>query len=310
MRKVAIAVGAGVLLLALGACSTTVAGKPQDAVPAAAHPATPAGPPAKASAPPAARAKAAVRVHATLLESDHQTYGVGMPIVMRFTKRVTDAAAFERAVTVTVDGQPAAGAWHFEPSQVAGFVVEAHYRAAHFWPAHSHIRLAAPLKDVSAGAGRVFDDSLTLSIDIGAEHISTVDAGAHPHMTVRSGGRVVRTLEASLGAADHPTYRGTKIVQEFDRVENMSGTPVPWSVRVTNSGEFVHAAPWNGQLGRANLSHGCTNLSTADAEWFFHFSQLGDVVEYPNAPGGLLRPDDGLGDWNVPWSQWPSGGLR
>lgn len=300
-------VGAGALLLALGACSTTVSGHPQDARPATVQPSTPTG--GTTSRAHAGPAKPMVRVHATLMQSDQQTYGVGMPIVMRFTKRVTDAAAFQRTATVTVNGRPAAGAWYFEPSQVAGFVLEAHYRTEHFWPAHSHIELAAPLKHVSAGTGRAFDDDLTLSINIGAEHISTVDAGSHPHMTVRSDDRVERTLEASLGAADHPTYQGIKVVQEFDRIENMSGTPVPWSVRVTNSGEFVHAAPWNSQLGRANLSHGCTNLSTADARWFFRFSRLGDVVEYPNAPGGLMRPDDGLGDWNVPWSQWRSGGL-
>jgi hypothetical protein len=70
----------------------------------------------------------------------------------------------------------------------------------------------------------------------------------------------------------------------------------------------VHAAPWNSEIGRANLSHGCTNLSTADAQWFFRFSRLGDVVRYPDAPGPLTRATDGFGDWNVPWGQWQEGG--
>jgi lipoprotein-anchoring transpeptidase ErfK/SrfK len=120
---------------------------------------------------------------------------------------------------------------------------------------------------------------------------------------------LVGTLPVSLGSADWPTYSGVKVVEEFDRVQNMEGTPVPWSVRVTNSGEFVHAASWNGRIGSANTSHGCTNLSVADAEWFYKFSQLGDVVTYPDAQGPRMKVWDGLGDWNVPWTEWRAGGV-
>jgi lipoprotein-anchoring transpeptidase ErfK/SrfK len=251
-------------------------------------------------------------VHASIFEADGHTYGIGMPIIVRFTKPVTDSAPFERAATVRVDGKVAAGAWYWERSGASGYAVEAHYRLQHFWPAHSSVSVDLPIKGVSAGGGRAFDDSLTLHMRVGAAHVSTVDASAtHPHMTVTSDGRAVRTLPVSLGK-DSPstaTMRGTKIVEEFDRVEDMGGTPVPWSVRVTNSGEFVHAAPWNSQIGRANLSHGCTNLSAADAKWFYRFSRLGDVVRYPNAPGRAMPVWDGLGDWNVSWPEWRAGGL-
>jgi lipoprotein-anchoring transpeptidase ErfK/SrfK len=248
-------------------------------------------------------------VHAGFFEADGHTYGVGMPIIMRFSKSVTDRATFVSAVTVQVDGAPAHGFWDWEPSPAPGWAMEAHYRTAHFWPAHSDITVDAPLKGLSAGPGKAFDDSLTLSMRIGAAHISTVSASATaPHMVVRSDGAVVRRLPVSLGAAATPTYRGVKVVEEFDHVEDMEGTPVYWSVRMTNSGEFVHAAPWNSQIGRANLSHGCTNLSTVDAAWFYRFSRLGDVVLYPNAPGPVMNPTDGFGDWNVPWRQWRTGG--
>jgi lipoprotein-anchoring transpeptidase ErfK/SrfK len=244
-----------------------------------------------------------------LFEGDGLTYGVGMPVIFRFTQKVTAVAAFEKAVTVDLDGRPADGAWYWEGSAAPGFVQEAHFRMHNFWPAHSHITVRAPIAGLSAGRGRAFSDNLTLSMYIGAAHISTVYASdTDPHMVVTSDGRTVRTLPASLGTATNPTYRGTKIVEEFDRIENMEGTPVPWSVRVTNSGEFVHAAPWNSEIGRANLSHGCTNLSTADARWFYHFSLLGDVVRYPDAPGRTMRPWDGIGDWNVAWPAWLAGG--
>lgn len=251
-------------------------------------------------------------VHASLFEADGHTYGVGMPIVVRFTRPVPDPAPFEHAAVVRIDGTAAAGAWYWERSGATGYAVEAHYRLPHFWPAHSRISVRLPIKGVSAGAGHAFDDNLTLDMRIGAAHISTVIASAtHPHMTITSDGKAMPTLPVSLGE-DSPstaTMRGTKIVEEFDRVQDMGGTPVPWSVRITNSGEFVHAAPWNSDIGRENLSHGCTNLSTADARWFYRFSQLGDVVQYPNAPGKAMPVWDGLGDWNVPWPQWRAGGL-
>jgi hypothetical protein len=41
--------------------------------------------------------------------------------------------------------------------------------------------------------------------------------------------------------------------------------------RISNSGEFVHAAPWSvAQQGSSNASHGCINLSSDNAKWFFY----------------------------------------
>ena len=125
-------------------------------------------------------------------------------------------------------------------------------------------------------------------------------------------GKVVRVIKVSLGKASTPTMSGFKVVMDRTRVEHMTGPgyseDVPWSVRVTSSGEFVHAAKWNTHIGVRSTSHGCTNLSTADAIWFYKFSQLGDVVSYPNAPGKLMPSWDGLGDWNVNWQIWQAGG--
>lgn len=80
-------------------------------------------------------------------------------------------------------------------------------------------------------------------------------------MTVTSDGTVVHTMPVSLGSGDHPTFDGTKVVMEKDNPERMISTPgeayynvlVPWSVRITNSGEFIHAASWNtGNIGSRN----------------------------------------------------------
>lgn len=256
-------------------------------------------------------------VHVSLFQGDGQTYGVGFAIMADFDVAPTDSYAFTHAVTVTVNGQPAGGAWFWQKSGLPGAAIEALYRPKTYWPAHARIHVTMPLKGLSAGVGLAYDDSLTLSIATGPRDISTVDNTTH-QMMVTSDGKVVRTMPVSLGSGDHPTYRGTKVVMEKDNPERMISTPgeayynvlVPWSVRITNSGEFIHAASWNtGNIGSRNTSHGCTNLDVGDAEWFYRFSQLGDVVQYPNASGSTMPSWDGWGWWNLPWLVWSRGGL-
>jgi lipoprotein-anchoring transpeptidase ErfK/SrfK len=264
------------------------------------------------SAPPG------VPVHVSLFQGDGQTYGIGMPIIAQFSKKVTDAHAFDKAVTVKINGQPAQGAWFWVNSN-AGFAMEAHYRPQHYWPAHSKIEMNMPLKGISAGKGLSFDDSLTLQINIGAAHISRVD-GSSEQMLVTSDGKTVKQFPVSLGQASTPTYLGTKVVMAKKNPQHMVSAPgeanpyslnVPWSVRLTNSGEFVHAAAWNtGNIGSRSTSHGCTNLTVAAAEWFYKFSLIGDIVTYGDTGTGKVMPSwDGFGDWNVTWTEWSEGNL-
>ena len=82
---------------------------------------------------------------------------------------------------------------------------------------------------------------------------------------------------------------------------------VEYAMRVTYSGEFVHAAPWSvGSQGHANVSHGCTGMSTANADWLYDMTERGDVVEYT----GTDRPmtlTNGYGDWNESFATVPQG---
>jgi hypothetical protein len=84
-------------------------------------------------------------------------------------------------------------------------------------------------------------------------------------------------------------------------------TDVEYASRLSNSGIFVHAAPWSVRdQGRRNVSHGCLNVSTADAGWFFDNFGRGDVVEVTHA-GPPLEVWDGFGDWNESWADWLAG---
>ena len=282
----------------------------------ATHPATHAPQQSSAaSKPPPGPARP---VHVSLFQGDGMTVGIGMPLIAQFSTKVTDAHAFDQAVTVQVNGKPVRGAWFWVASN-SGYAMEAHYRLQDYWPAHSKITMKMPLKGLSAGRGLAFDDSLTLAITTGASHISTVN-GANEQMVVHSDGKQVKQFGVSLGKASTPTYLGTKLVMDKKNPQLMVSAPgdpspyalkVPWSVRLTNSGEFVHAAAWNtGNIGSRSTSHGCTNLTVADAEWFYKFSNIGDVVTYTNTGTAKTVPSwDGFSDWNVPWAQWQAGNL-
>lgn len=264
-------------------------------------------------------------VNVTSVEGDGDTYGVGMPIVLRFTPSPTDSAAFTKAAKVTVNGQPANGAWYWE-QPYKGQPIEAHYRPrVGYWPAHANIKVDLPIGGLSAGKGLAYSGKLTsVAFSIGDAHVSTVN-GTGETMNVTSNGKLVKTIKVSLGKAKTPTYTGTKVVMQ--KGEDTPGTDklrpsgavrmigpgydeiVNWSVRITTSGEYVHAAPWNSQIGQVSTSNGCTNLSVADAKWFYGFSQIGDVVTYANTGGTKMPSWDGYGDWNVPWALWAQGGL-
>jgi lipoprotein-anchoring transpeptidase ErfK/SrfK len=321
-RSVRVLVGALLALAATTAAACTSAGGPSQAktvyvtvtpTSTSAAPTTPTttGAPSTSRTTPKPPVKLGRPVHVSSLEGDGGLYGVGMPLVVRFSRSPTSKAAFEKAATVTVNGRPAGGAWYWE-KPFADSATEVHYRPQHFWPANAKIHVALPVNKLSAGRGLSFANDLTLDYSIGAYHYSVVDA-KKLKMAVYDNGKLIRNIKVSLGKASTPTTSGIKVVMERNRVEHMSGPgyseDVPWSVRITNSGEFVHAAKWNNHIGSASTSHGCTNLSTADANWFYRFSREGDVVTYPNAPGKLMPSWDGFGDWNLSWQIWDAGGV-
>jgi lipoprotein-anchoring transpeptidase ErfK/SrfK len=269
-------------------------------------------------------------VHLKTLNADGATYGVAMPVIVYLQHRIRTAKYFAAATKVTVNGTPFKGAWYFEGSSAnKGYPIEAHWRPEHYWPAHSKVHVDLPMKGVSGGGNFAFDNSLTLDFNIGAEHIGLVNDAGVPHtLTIRSDGKPYGTFPVSLGANTTRTRTGIKVIMEqlptvcmHDEANTYSECGVKFDQRLTYDGEYLHAAPWNctgapGCLGPANniangidSSNGCTNLRPGDAEKLFHFLQIGDPIEYPNANGSRMQLGDGYGDWNVPWSLWQSGGL-
>jgi lipoprotein-anchoring transpeptidase ErfK/SrfK len=77
-----------------------------------------------------------------------------------------------------------------------------------------------------------------------------------------------------------------------------------WNLRLTWTGELTCSAPWSvSSQGRQNVSHGCTNMSPAAAEWMFNNSQVGDVVTFTGS-ARAFKPTDGIGVWVYDFAGW------
>ncbi|MGY0502395.1 L,D-transpeptidase [Nocardia sp. FBN12] len=223
--------------------------------------------------------------------ADGETVGVAQPIAITFQEPVEDRAAAERAIKVTSSAN-APGHFYWTSSK------QVRWKPTEFWPANT---------DVTVVAG-----GTTSSFRIGDAFVATVD-DATKMIVVTVNGEVVREMPTSLGKPGYETPNGTYIVGE--RLEKMTmdsstyGVPVTdpegykleveYATRLSNSGIFVHAAPWSvGQQGYSNASHGCLNVSTEDGKWFLENTRRGDAVIITGTQGGTLSAGDGLGDWN------------
>jgi lipoprotein-anchoring transpeptidase ErfK/SrfK len=248
----------------------------------------------------------------TITPGDSQTVGVGAPIVFRFRAPVANKAAVLQAMTVTMSN-PVPGAWRWFGSR------ELHYRPQDYWPSGEKVAVNAKLGNLEVGNSVWGEADHAVAFTVGDSHISTVDINGHS-MTVTNNGQTVRSVPISAGRSKYPTMGGTHIVlqKSYDVLMDSETVGIPrnspdgyyehvyWDVAISNGGEYVHAAPWStGAQGNSNVSHGCVNLSTADATWFYNYSLPGDVIQVV----GSSRPpsdDAGVVDWSIPWAQWTS----
>jgi lipoprotein-anchoring transpeptidase ErfK/SrfK len=242
-----------------------------------------------------------------------ETVGVGMPVVVTFDLPVTDKAEFEKNMTVTSKPEQP-GSWHWLSD------TEAHWRPKSYWKAGTKVSVDVDVNGVDAGQGIYGQEDRRVDFKIGDAHIYKVDMKTH-QMKVFSNGKLLRTIPITTGEQPEFTTRsGIKvIIEKFDSKRMNSETVgitgadaydidnVQWAMRVTYSGEFIHAAPWSvGSQGYANVSHGCTGMSTENAGWLYAMSVRGDVVEYT----GTDRPmEDGNGyaDWNESFQEYKQG---
>jgi lipoprotein-anchoring transpeptidase ErfK/SrfK len=242
-----------------------------------------------------------------------ETVGVGMPIIIDFDTPVRDKAAVERALEIK-QGTPAEGAWHWiSDTQVV-------YRTRRFWPADQQVTVTAHLAGVRAAPGVYGTLDRTFAFTVGRGQSSTVNARTH-QMIVRRGDRVVRRMPISAGMAttrEYTTTSGIHLTMDKGnpvrmvspgRVEGQPGyydVMIDHAVRISNSGEYVHAKDNLWAQGRSNVSHGCVNASPEQAAWFYATSLRGDPVTITGT-ARTLEWNNGWGFWQLPWEKWREG---
>jgi lipoprotein-anchoring transpeptidase ErfK/SrfK len=251
---------------------------------------------------------------AYVLPNDGEVVGVGQPVAIRFDENIPNRLAAQRAIKITTN-PPIEGAFYWLNNR------EVRWRPEHFWKPSTAVDVAVNIYGADLGEGLFGQENVTTHFTVGDELIATADDNTKT-VTVRVNGRVVRTMPTSMGKNSTPTNNGTYVVgQRYTHIimdSSTYGVPVnspsgyrvdvDWATQISHSGIFIHAAPWSvGAQGYTNTSHGCLNVNTANAIWFYNNSKRGDVVEVINTLGSTLPGTDGLGDWNIPWEQWRAG---
>ncbi len=228
-----------------------------------------------------------------IFEGYKQKYGVGMPIILNFSSPITNRAAVERSLSITTS-KPVVGAWYWDNSQTLVF------RPRVYWPAHTSVSFVAHLNGVEGAPGVFGYHTLTQQFSIGRSLIVVASTAKH-HMELYRNGKLFRRWPISTGKPGDATPNGTYLTIEKANPVLMKGPgysiEVPWSVRFTWSGDYLHDAYWSvGEQGFTNVSHGCVNMAPADAEFYYKMAVPGDPVTVTGSPKG--------GTWDNGWTEW------
>ena len=243
--------------------------------------------------------------------ADGQTVGVAAPIIIQFDAPISDKASVEKALTVTTN-PPVEGSWAWLPDEAQG--ARAHWRTREYYPAGTTINVDAKLYGRPFGDGAFGADDISLHIQIGRRQVVRAEVTSHRIQVVRDEG-VIMDFPCSYGEADkarNVTRNGIHVVSEKYADFYMSNPAAGyshiherWAVRISNNGEFIHANPASsGAQGNTNVTNGCINLSTGDAEQYYGSAIYGDPVEVTGSSIQLSYSDGDLWDWAVDWDTW------
>ena len=243
-----------------------------------------------------------------------ETVGVGMPVIIRFDVPVTNKKAIERHLSVETSPHQV-GAWHWISDN------EVHWRPKHYWEPGTTVTVNADVNSVPAGNGVYGQLDRTETFNVGDAIIMKVNVKTD-EMKVYDNGTLLRTIPISAGKPGFITRSGIKVIiskapkvrMDASTVGIPKNSPeyynlvVYWDMRVTYSGEFLHAAPWSAsEQGVANTSHGCVGMTTDNAQWLYGLTHgRGDVVIVHGSDRHMTLTN-GYGDWNESFKEWKAG---
>ncbi|CAN5748904.1 hypothetical protein BH09ACT7_BH09ACT7_26650 [soil metagenome] len=223
--------------------------------------------------------------------SNGSMVGVAKPIAINFAVPIANRQMAQDAVHVSsVPAVPGKFYWLSD--------TQLRWRPIDFWPANTVVNIDA------GGTKSTFRTGESL--------VATIDNKTHQMQIVRNG-KLEKTFPVSMGKPGHDTANGTYyVLEKFPTIVMDSATygvpsnsaqgyklTVQDAVRIDNSGNFVHSAPWSvADQGKTNVSHGCINLSAANAQWFFDNFGSGDPIVVKNSVGTYSQ-NDGAQDWQM-----------
>jgi lipoprotein-anchoring transpeptidase ErfK/SrfK len=219
--------------------------------------------------------------------------GAAKPIYINFARPIADRALAQSAVHIS-SVPPVPGRFYWASD------TQLRWRPQDFWPAGTVV-------NIDAGGTKS-------SFTVPEQLVATIDDSTH-QMTVARNGKVEKTIPVSMGMAGggHTTPNGTYyVLEKFPTIVMDSSTygvpvdsangyklSVQLAVRIDNSGNFVHSAPWSvADQGKRNVSHGCINISPDNAKWFYDNFGSGDAIVVKNSKG-LYNQPDGASDWQM-----------
>ncbi|MEU2434542.1 Ig-like domain-containing protein [Streptomyces sp. NPDC007861] len=251
----------------------------------------------------------------TLAPGGNRTVGVAQPLSIVFDHPVKNRAEVEKHLKVTTSNSTE-GSWGWMEDWSGRSRVD--WRPKEYWKPGTKVTLNAELSGVDSGeGGGWFVRDYPMSFTIGKQQVVKVDLDDHRLKLFRDGA-LVRDAPMSAGTpgGEKASWGGTAVLMSKEGTINMRSETVglgdaydkmvDYSMRLTWSGMYAHAAPWNSAfLGSANKSSGCIGMSDADAAAIYAAVQVGDPFEITgDGSKGTVAPNNGYGAWNLDWPQW------
>ena len=261
-----------------------------------------------------ARLSANQETFASISPQTDSPVGMGMPVVLTFDVPVKDRALFQKHLRV--QSTPAqVGTWSWlNDTQVR-------YRPRNWWKPGTRVKAWADINGLPAGRGVYGQKAVSTEFSVSKTTLLTrINLKTH-EAKVYTNGRLSRTIPISAGKPGWATRSGTKLIMDKRPLVRMTGTSigirdgsaesfdldVRYAMRITASGEYIHAAPWNSsRFGRSNGSHGCVGMSTSNAIWLYNKVRAGDPVITTGSSKELYQ-GNGYTEWNISYSQFKKG---
>ncbi|WSI29016.1 Ig-like domain-containing protein [Streptomyces sp. NBC_01343] len=241
--------------------------------------------------------------------------GIAQPVSIVFDNPVKNKAEVEKHLKVTTSNNTE-GSWGWFKDYTGNDRVD--WRPKEYWKSGTDVKVEMSLNGVDSGqGGGMFVKDYNTEFKIGKDRRLQVNLDTHK-MTVTEDGQAVKTIPISAGTpgGQKASWSGKMVLMTKEGTIRMDSQTVglgdsydkmvDYSMRVTWSGMYIHAAPWNnGNFGRANTSSGCVGMSDSDAKALFGEAQVGDLVEVTgDGSKGKADIGNGYGEWNLSWDEW------